>query len=124
MTKDFNKILKNLSIEGVQIDTFDHPNKAEKSTDKLENATTKIVTPPTKPSTKGRRKKKPVTPVTSGRRFRGKDYTTTRIRKDLMTLLRLLFDDKNNIEIIEILILQYLEQNQKLLTKKFTSINH
>ena len=71
---------------------------------------------------RGRKSQKAVAIQTSGRRFRGKDYTSTRVRKDLMGLLRLLYDNMTSVEMLECLIIQHLEQNKRLLAKKVANI--
>lgn len=125
MTNDFNKILKNLSVEGVQIDKFDHQTAAKELEDKEEKMVVEkeAITDSTGAksiSKKRGRKKQLQTPSTSGRRFRGTDYTSTRIRKDLMGLLRLLFPEMTSVELMEHLIVQYLAENEKLLKKKMS----
>ncbi|GEM_PF-5123383 len=127
MRKNFNKILKGISVDDVQIDHYDNdaPIIAEKTKvvepiekEQLEVANTKNTIPKVAMNKRGRKKKEAVSTKVSGRRFRGKDYTSTRIRKDLIALLRLLFEEMTSVEIMEFLAVQYLEQNQKLLVQK------
>lgn len=122
MTNDFNKILKNLSVDGVQIDKFDHQVTTDEQAEIMtveEEAITDSTIPKSTSKKRGRKKQVP-TSSASGRRFRGKDYTSTRIRKDLMALLRLLFPEMTNVELMEHLIVQYLTENEKLLKKKMS----
>ena len=122
MTNDFNKILKNLSVDGVQIDKFDHPVATDEQAEMMtveEEAITDSTSSKSTAKKRGR-KKQVTTPSASGRRFRGKDYTSTRIRKDLMALLRLLFPEMTNVELMEHLIVLYLTENEKLLKKKMS----
>lgn len=136
MRKSYNKILQGISVADVQIDNFDKDtsiapdekvvnettaanaltSEAKKEVN-IEDTIPKIVTK------KSRRKRKEATTTkVSGRRFRGKDYTSTRIRKDLMGLLKLLFDEMTSVEIMDFLAIQHLEKNQKLLTQKVIGV--
>ena len=122
MTNDFNKILKNLSVDGVQIDKFDHQVTTDEQAEIMtveEEAITDSTMPKSTSKKRGRKKQVP-TSSASGRRFRGRDYTSTRIRKDLMALLRLLFPEMTSVELMEHLIVQYLTENEKLLKKKMS----
>ena len=122
MTNDFNKILKNLSVDGVQIDKFDHQVATDEQAEIMtveEEAITDSTSPKSTAKKRGR-KKQVSTPSASGRRFRGRDYTSTRIRKDLMALLRLLFPEMTSVELMEHLIVQYLAEHEKLLKKKMS----
>lgn len=122
MNDNYNDILKSLSIENVQIDKFDHePKDLIKPAIKDERVV--VLSDETTPKKKrGRKSQKIIAVQSSGRRFRGKDYTSTRVRKDLMGLLRLLYDNMTSVEMLECLIIQHLEQNKRLLAKKVANI--
>lgn len=136
MRKNYNKILQGISVADVQIDNFDEdtstaPDKktANETTEtnplttevkkvvNSENTTSKVVA-----KKRGKKKKEELTTKASGRRFRGKNYASTRIRKDLMALLKLLFDEMTSVEIMDFIAIQYLEKNQKLLTQKVVGV--
>jgi len=132
MRKNYNKILQGISVADVQIDNFDEDTSTTPD-EKVVNETTEtnILTTEEKVANiedtsvtkkRGRKRKEETTAKISGRRFRGKDYTSTRIRKDLMGLLKLLFDEMTSVEIMDFLAIQHLEKNQKLLTQKMVGI--